>query len=56
MAILGVSTIGVKWPEAQTSASTLNWKAPSTKVCIFMPGDPPDVSPKTIAMVSPSLR
>ncbi len=55
-AMLGVSGIGVNWPTAQTSATTLNSNPPSTKVCICIPGEPPERSPKTMVMVSPSLR
>ena len=56
MEMLGVFGIAVKWPTAQTSASTLNSKPVSTKVCICMPGEPKRVSPKTMVIVSPSLR
>jgi len=56
MAIAGVFDIGMKWPTAQTSASTLNSKPSSTKVCIRIPAETPPVLPKTTVMVSPSLR
>ena len=54
--IAGDSGIGTWWPTAQTSASTRNWKSISTIVCMRMPAEPPEVSPKVMWMASPSRR